>query len=71
MPRVLIIIQGGLVESVYSDMQGLDIRLLDMDIIEDGDEKTYHDFIIDNLDLVSDESVDETKIRKQYPHSNY
>ena len=76
MPKMLIIVEGGLVSDVYSDVEGLEVRLLDMDVIEQGDEEDYEEFVKENIDLLHNdgdayESVDESKILKQYPYNNY
>ena len=72
MPKILIIVQGGLVESVYSDIPNLDVRLLDLDILEDGLEEDEIDFYNENSDLLTgDTELSEKKILAQYPHNNY
>ena len=71
MPKILIIVQGGLVSDVYSDMPDLEVRLVDTDIEDYGMEIEYEEFLEDNNDLVTDRAIDETKILKQYPHNNY
>ena len=71
MPKILIIVQGGLVSDVYSDIPDLEVRLVDTDLEDYGLEDEYEEFLDDNNDLVTDRTIDETKILKQYPHNNY
>lgn len=48
MPKAYVIVRGGMVQSVYSDIDKLDIIVVDYDI-EEGEEL---DMVVDELDKV-------------------
>lgn len=69
--KILIIVEGGIVQDVYSDVQGLDVRLIDMDILEGCTEEEELEFLEDNQDILTDGEEDYGKIKKEYPHNVY
>jgi len=51
--KVLIVVEDGLVQDVYSDQETLEVRVLDLDVVKLGDDEEY---IEDNADLLDPET---------------
>lgn len=67
--KILIVVEGGLVSDIYSDTQGLEIRILDFDILDGCDKEGEQEFLAENKDIITtDGDIDSKKILKEYPH---
>jgi len=52
-PRIVICIKGGLVQDVLSDTPGIEVEVMDWDVLEDGDTEHVKDYIDNRLDLLT------------------
>lgn len=52
-PRIVICIKGGLVQDVLSDTPGIEVDVMDWDVLEDGDLEHIKAYIENRLDLLT------------------
>ena len=52
-PRIVICIKGGLVQDVLSDTPGIEVEVMDWDVLADGDMEHVKDYIDHRLDLLT------------------